>query len=291
MVKLSSIKLPQDNTDFSIRYENGTLYITAKNGFNDTIEVNRSEMKSANIQLEISENSKVEFIEIFDTKFDLPEMSFNCECHGYLKHCRLFMSQCPKAKIVDKVIVDHNGEYLQAYIDLNQGDVFVNTDIFLNDVGVKGSIYCATVCNNSYHKNYLCKVVNNAPLTKGYIEDYGVAFQEGNLHITGIGDIKRGARGASSRQKSTMFVLDALSKAVAQPYLYIDEDDVEASHASAVGQVNDETIFYLCSRGIEKEVAKRMVVLGYFKPIVEQISDEITKQKVFDYIQGVINND
>ena len=84
--------------------------------------------------------------------------------------------------------------------------------------------------------------------------------------------------------------LDSESEIKALPALYIDEDDVEASHASAVGEIDENTIFYLCSRGLKKDVARKLIVLGEFKTLINLIDSEEIKTLISDYLSEVINN-
>ncbi len=55
------------------------------------------------------------------------------------------------------------------------------------------------------------------------------------------------------------------------PNLEIETNDVKCSHASTVGPIDEEQRFYLESRGIRPEVAERLVVLGFFDEVLEQL--------------------
>ena len=69
-------------------------------------------------------------------------------------------------------------------------------------------------------------------------------------------------------------VFDPNSDAIAKPILKIDENDIEASHAAAVGKISDEQIFYLTSRGLSNEEAKMLITLGYLKPIFKGFDED-----------------
>ena len=64
----------------------------------------------------------------------------------------------------------------------------------------------------------------------------------------------------------------------------IDENDVEASHAAVVGKINEEHIFYLCSRGLGEEEAKRLITLGYLNPIIAYFDDQRIKEDIANAI-------
>ena len=62
------------------------------------------------------------------------------------------------------------------------------------------------------------------------------------------------------------------------PILCIDENDVQASHAAVVGQINEDHLFYLVSRGIKEKDAKKLITLGYLMPILDHFKDEATSE-------------
>ena len=81
-------------------------------------------------------------------------------------------------------------------------------------------------------------------------------------------------------------VFDETSNGIAKPILKIDENDIEASHAAIVGKINDEHIFYLTSRGLTEEEAKRIMTLGYLKPIMVGFVDDEIKEEIEKLIEG-----
>lgn len=73
-------------------------------------------------------------------------------------------------------------------------------------------------------------------------------------------------------------VFDKECIAKANPYLFIDEYDVKASHAAGVGRMDEEHLFYLQSRGMTKNDAMRLITYGYLIPVVDVIDNETVKQ-------------
>ena len=67
-------------------------------------------------------------------------------------------------------------------------------------------------------------------------------------------------------------ILNEGARADTIPFLEIETAEVKCSHAGAVGRVDDEHLFYLQSRGVPKEAAKRLIVFGFFQEVLEQIT-------------------
>lgn len=91
----------------------------------------------------------------------------------------------------------------------------------------------------------------------------------GNFY--GLVKIKKGAKNTNTFFREDALLLSKQAKAEAIPSLEIDENEVKAGHASTVGPVDQEQLFYLTSKGISQEEAKRLIVQGYFAAIIERL--------------------
>lgn len=81
-------------------------------------------------------------------------------------------------------------------------------------------------------------------------------------------------------QANRNLLLAKTARADSIPGLEIEADDVRCTHASTVGQINQQEVFYLMSRGIERDIAVRMVVEGFFAPIMERIPIEGVRDRI-----------
>lgn len=90
---------------------------------------------------------------------------------------------------------------------------------------------------------------------------------------------------SETSQKEKIIVFDPEAVGQCSPILRIDENDVSASHSAIVGKLSDEHLFYMLSRGIDLETAKRLLTLGFLKPITAYF-DEKLSQRILDSIEG-----
>ena len=75
-------------------------------------------------------------------------------------------------------------------------------------------------------------------------------------------------------------------KADSVPNLEIETGDIaSAGHASATGRFDEEQLFYLRARGIPEDIARRLVVRGFFAELVEQIGVTSVQQKLMNAIE------
>lgn len=101
-------------------------------------------------------------------------------------------------------------------------------------------------------------------LFKGAVGDTARSVYSGLIRI------RPGAKGTTALQTNHNLVLSEGARADSVPNLDIEENDVRCSHASTVGPIDEEQRYYLESRGIEPEVAERLVVGGFFTDLAQR---------------------
>jgi Fe-S cluster assembly protein SufD len=85
---------------------------------------------------------------------------------------------------------------------------------------------------------------------------------------TGLIKVRPDARGTNAFQANRNLKLSGDAWAESVPNLEIENNDVRCSHASAVGPVDEEQLWYLESRGVPTAVAERLIVAGFFEEVV-----------------------
>jgi Fe-S cluster assembly protein SufD len=105
-------------------------------------------------------------------------------------------------------------------------------------------------------------------LYKGALLDESRAVYSGWVHV------RPGAQKTNAMQTSRNIVLSEHAKADAIPNLEIEANDVRCGHAASVGPVEEETLFYLQSRGIPRDEAERLVVTGFFQEVLDRVQLE-----------------
>lgn len=146
----------------------------------------------------------------------------------------------------------------------------------------------ALFANENQKKTISITHHNQGMQTQAHMFNYGVVFERADVVIEGIGRMDKGSIQSNNQQKTQLLVLGEQAKAVARPLLYIKENDVQAGHAMSVGTFDEDTLFYLLSRGLSEKEAKHYLILGLFQPVLLKISDKKIQKKMVEYLQGVI---
>ncbi len=111
-------------------------------------------------------------------------------------------------------------------------------------------------------------------LTKGVLDD------RARVVYRGLTDIEGGARFTSGFQRENTMLLSKDARSDAIPGLEIDESEVQAGHAATVGQIDKVYLFYLMSRGLTKTDAIRLIVDGFFDPVLQRIPVEGVRDEI-----------
>ena len=141
-----------------------------------------------------------------------------------------------------ETITCHEDVYLQSqahcqcgYAELSDGSYDGSYHYYLDGEGAEVTLRMAALSQNKDHKHYEVLICHNQPHTYGQMDNYGVVKDGGQLIIDGVGTITKGQTGSASHQTNKIMVFDENCIASANPFLYIDEYDVQASHAAGVG--------------------------------------------------------
>jgi len=99
----------------------------------------------------------------------------------------------------------------------------------------------------------------------------GALYDRSHTIFRGIIKVHPGAQRTDAYQTNRNLLLSPDARAESLPNLEIEADDVRCSHGATVGQLDDEELFYLMSRGIPREAATRLVVLGFLGEVLDRL--------------------
>ena len=112
---------------------------------------------------------------------------------------------------------------------------------------------------------------HDAPNTRSDLLFKGAVEDQAHSVYSGLIRLRPDARKAVANQTNRNLVLTEGAGADSIPNLEIEANDVKCSHASAVGPIDEEQLYYLESRGVRPEDAERLIVLGFFDDVLERL--------------------
>ena len=108
----------------------------------------------------------------------------------------------------------------------------------------------------------------------------GAATGESRASFEGLIQIDPGAQQTHTYLQIHSMMLSPKARVDAIPSVLVSADDVSASHGGTVGELDEAAIFYMQTRGLDRPAAVRVIVEGFFEPLIAELEDEPLEQLV-----------
>ena len=170
-------------------------------------------------------------------------------------------------------VVGRDASLKQVVVTLGGDLVRIVSNVEYSGPGGSVDLYGLYFADESQHQEHRLSVDHGTPNCRSNVV-YKGALQGEAARTVWIGDvrIRPAATGTDTYELNRNLVLTDGARADSVPNLEIETGEiVGAGHASATGRFDDEQLFYLCSRGIDAETARRLVVRGFFADVVQHI--------------------
>lgn len=131
--------------------------------------------------------------------------------------------------------------------------------------------------------NYV--LVQQGKNTEANLHVYGALLGEANKIFRGTLDFRHGSKGSKGYEKEEVVVLSSKVRNRSVPLMLSAEDAVEGHHAVSIGKIDENKLFYLMSRGLDMQEARRLVVEAAFNPVLDRIEDKDLYQELDEYIK------
>jgi len=112
----------------------------------------------------------------------------------------------------------------------------------------------------------------------------GALYERARSIFRGVVRVHPGAQQTDAYQTNNNLLLGDEARADSMPVLEIRADDVRCSHGATLAHLKDEELFYLRTRGLDRETAQRMVIAGFFEPILDHIPLASLRQKLHEAV-------
>jgi Fe-S cluster assembly scaffold protein SufB len=123
--------------------------------------------------------------------------------------------------------------------------------------------------------------------TTGNLLSKGALADRSRAYMKGLATIDLTAHGTDSYLGEFAMLLSKQARSVAIPSLEIDQPDCRrVAHASSVGPIDEAQLFYLESRGLDPEEARKFIVLGYLEPVVARVPLEAARDRLRDLLEA-----
>lgn len=154
--------------------------------------------------------------------------------------------------------------------------------------GAHGSMLGVVFGDNKEHLSYNTIQDHDAPNTTSDInfrvalKDEAVSAYQGNIKVA------KEAQKTNAFQSNKNLLLGKQAKADSIPKLEILANDVKCSHGATVGPVDEDQVFFLMARGLDKKTAEELIVAGFFDTVLESLPDKVANNWIHELIKEKI---
>ena len=245
------------------------------------------------INFELEENSSLKLIDLVKDKgnknFINIFYNFSLEKNSILKNYKIDQFENDNIRYMFNNIKQSSNSVSETFY-LSKGSTFSKNEIFCDLKGEHASAFVNGIfsINKSKHHeikakiNHLVENTKSYQLVKSVLENKSRSVYQGKIYV----DSK--AQKTDGYQLSKAILVDETTEFNAKPELEIYADDVKCSHGSASGSLDENSIFYLMSRGLSYKEARELLINGFLVEVINQITDEPIK-KLIKNLYGLKN--
>ncbi len=168
--------------------------------------------------------------------------------------------------------IEENASLNYINISFNSKTDALKVNLIGDKASFKGQVLVIAK-NDSY--DFKQEIVHKNKNTNSNITNLAISLGNSKVSFETIGHILNKMKGSNCRQLAKGIMVSDNSEITAKPILLIDENDVYAYHGAAIGKMSDDALFYLMSRGLNKDEALKLMVEALINPVVNSLPNEI----------------
>ena len=253
--------------------------------YHSTNKNTQSKNTNSRIDFKLEENACLRIIDIFkdNTEKNFLNIYYNFELDksSILKNYKIDKSINNNVKYSYNNVKQEANSISETFI-LSSGSKFFKNEINCDLLGQHSSAFVNGIFDlddENHHEiksniNHLVENTKSYQLVKSVLEKKSKAVYQGKIFVSSE------AQKTDGYQLSNAILLSENSEFNAKPELEIYADDVKCSHGSSSGSLDENSIFYLMSRGLNYKEAKKLLINGFLLDVIEKITDEEIKNLI-----------
>ena len=189
------------------------------------------------------------------------------------------------------IAAQRNAQINTHTLSLHGGFIRNNLHISLNGEGASTNAYGLLLADREQHIDNATMIDHVAPncsskeLYKGILDEKATGAFSGSIVV------RLNAQRTEAYQNCNNLLLTDTASMNAKPQLEIYADDVRCSHGATVGQLDDEALFYLRSRGIDERQAKLLMMFGFAHDVVQHIGIAPLRERIDELVHKRLNGE
>jgi len=226
--------------------------------------------------IKLDEGSKASICESFigegEQYFNNTITNYDLASGSYLDYCRIESGSSGASQFSEQRFVLGAGSTLNSFV-FNERSSWSRSNLSVNLTGAGAEVTLNGVylpCDSQLVDHHT-SIVHEVPDTKSSQLYKGILKDKGRAVFSGRIEVKPNAARTSAFQLNKNLMLSNEAEVDTTPQLQIDNSDVKCSHGATVGQLNEDEVFYLQSRGLRKSDAKQLLCKAYVSDVLQNI--------------------
>jgi Fe-S cluster assembly protein SufD len=245
-------------------------------------------MTSPHVMVIAEPGSKATFIETYDSKaagFTNAAVQVYVGDNANLTHYRVQKDVAEAFNYGVTEVSVGRGSYYNA-TNINLGGAIARHDIDLKFTAEGGEAHVdgLYMLNGSQHSDTHSVIDHLVPNCTSGQNYKGVLNDKSRAVFNGIVFVRENAHGTDAQQSNKNLLLSNEARIDTKPQLEIFNDDVKCSHGATVGQLEEEELFYLLTRGLPENLARNLLTYGFAEEIINKIGVESIKSALDDAV-------
>lgn len=208
------------------------------------------------VELTLNDSSMIEYVQV--QKTTTPVLHFNTVKSNLYKNSQLSL-----------VNLTYGGK-------LSRNNFYAD----IHEAGATAYMSGLYSLRHDQHSDQYIQINHMAPYTQSHQLFKGILDDSSHGVFTGKVHVGKHCDQVDSTQVNNNLLLSEKSQVDTRPQLEIYTDDVKCSHGATIGQLNDEEVFYLETRGIKQEIAKEMVSKGFGEEVLFKVQNDKVRKLV-----------
>ncbi len=163
-------------------------------------------------------------------------------------------------------------------------------DTLFNGSGSRSENIGIMIGRRKQHLDCTTNAFHNAANTTNDMAINAIMMDASSSIYRGLIKIRKEAQGTNSYLSNHVLKLSEKAVANSIPALEIDANEVKASHGATIGQIDEEQLFYLRSRGLSLQESEKLIVEGFFEPLLLKIHDATILQRFRNAVQEAVSS-
>ena len=182
--------------------------------------------------------------------------------------------------------LDKDASLVAGYVDLGGRVTRNDIDVELAGPGASADLFGVFVASPGRHIDDEIHIDHAAPHTRSETAFRGIADRDGRGVFRGKLLVRPGAQKIDARQSSDNLLLAEKAEIDTRPELEIYADDVKCSHGATVGELDDEQMFYLRSRGVDAHSARALLTFAFANVLLRRLEPAPLRERAVARVAG-----